>query len=278
MRMALCNEMFTDRPLEQIAVLAAELGYEGLELAPFTLDPSGVGALGPAELRAARRAVERAGLEVVGLHWLLVGPPGLELVSTARDVRERTSAYLVRLAEICAELGGRVLVLGSPRQRNLAPGLDRAAGLALAASTLQAAVRRAEDLGVRWSLEPLPAEETNFLNTLRECLDLDAALGAGRALGVQLDVKSLCAEATDPTQPAEVVRRHAAHAARFAHVHANDRNRGGPGSGDVVLAPLVAELRRLGYAGWVSVEVFDLSLGPEAIAGASLAALRAAGA
>lgn len=275
MKYAICNELFAGWDLERTCAVAASLGYTGIELAPFTFAPTGVDRMKPAEMVAVRRAALDAGLEVVGLHWLLVGPDGLHLTAEDPAVRRRTAKYLCSLVDCCAELGGETLVLGSPKQRNLAPGMSAAQGLALAAETLAPAVERARPQGIRWSLEPLPAEDTNFLNTVEACFALDARLGSGPSLGVQLDVKSLCAEADDPTTPATVISRYARRADRFAHFHANDRNLGGPGSGDVDFGPLFAALRACRYAGWVSVEVFDARAGAEAIARDGIAYMRA---
>jgi len=274
MRYAICNELFADWDLRRACAFVAELGYAGIELAPFTFAPAGVDGLKPAELAAVRRSALDAGLEVVGLHWLLVGPEGLHLTATDPTVRGRTAKYLCALVDCCAELGGGTLVLGSPKQRNLAAGITAAQGLDLAADALAPAVERARQHGVRWALEPLPAQDTNFLNTLADCLELDARLGGGPALGVQLDVKSLCAEAGDPTAPATVIARWRGQADRFAHFHANDRNLGAPGSGDVDYRPLFAALAACQYAGWVSVEVFDISAGPAALARDGLAYMR----
>lgn len=272
MRYAICNELFSGWDMARTCAFVAETGYTGIELAPFTFAPAGVDKLAPGRLAEIRRAAADAGLAVVGLHWLLVGPDGVHLTSPDPAVRRRTSAYLSALADCCGELGGRTLVLGSPKQRNLAEGMSLAEGMKLAAEALAPAVERAHAAGVRWSLEPLPAAETNFLTTLGSSLDLDALLGGGPALGVQLDVKSLCAERADA--PATIIDRHAARADRFAHFHANDRNLGAPGSGDVDFHPLFATLQRIGYSDWVSVEVFDTSAGPENIARSSLAYMR----
>ncbi len=276
MRYAICNELFAGWDLGRVCATVADIGYQGLELAPFTFAPEGVRPGDRRQWAEIRQTIASAGLEPVGLHWLLVGPPGLHL--TARDpaVRQRTADYLCTLVDCCAETGGQVLVLGSPKQRNLEPGMLPDEGLGLAAATLERAVRRAETAGVRWCLEPLPAVDTNFLNTLDECLALDRRLGGGPALGVQLDAKSLCAEAQDHARPAPVIVDHGATADRFGHFHANDRNLGAPGSGDVDFASIFAALRATGYDGWVSVEVFDLSAGAEAIARGSLNYMRAA--
>ena len=275
MRYAICNELFAGWELPRVCAMVAEIGYQGLELAPFTFAPEGVRPGDSRQWGEIRRTIAAAGLRPVGLHWLLVGPPGLHLTSGDPEIRRRTSDYLCTLVDCCAETGGEVLVLGSPKQRNLEPGMSPDQGLDLAAATLQSAVRRAQAAGVRWCLEPLPAVDTNFLNTLDQCLELDRRLGGGPALGVQLDAKSLCAEAEDPARPAPVILRHLAAADRFGHFHANDRNLGAPGSGDVDFAPLFAALRAAGYDGWASVEVFDMSAGAEAIARSSLAYMQA---
>lgn len=60
----------------------------------------------------------------------------------------------------------------------------------------------------------------------------------------------------------------------FAHVHANDPNMKGPGFGALDFKPIAAALQEVGYAGFVSVEVFNFDEGPEVIASKSLACLK----
>ena len=76
------------------------------------------------------RLVQAAGLETVGLHWLLAKTTGLHLTSPDSAVRRRTADYLADLARLCRDLNGRIMVLGSPQQRNLAPGSVRPTGCA----------------------------------------------------------------------------------------------------------------------------------------------------
>ena len=122
---AICNELFEDWPLDKTAALVAELGYQGLELAPFTLCNL-VTDLSAADRLRIRRTVEGAGLSVVGLHWLLAQTEGFQLNDPDPDVRARTAQYLLDLIDCCAELGGEVLIFGSPQQRDVPPDRSRA--------------------------------------------------------------------------------------------------------------------------------------------------------
>jgi sugar phosphate isomerase/epimerase len=82
LRIALCYEVIAPMPFPEQCAYAARLGYDGLEVAPYTL-PEERQRLGVAQIGAARRAAEDAGIAVTGLHWLLLKPLGLSI--SARD-------------------------------------------------------------------------------------------------------------------------------------------------------------------------------------------------
>ena len=104
---------------------AAKLGYDGLEVAPFTLGDDPL-ALGVARRAEVRRTANATGVAITGLHWLLVKPDGLSVTSPDAQVRARTIAAMQALVELCVDLGGRYLVHGSPAQRRTPEGADRA--------------------------------------------------------------------------------------------------------------------------------------------------------
>ena len=81
MRLALCNEVLAPRDFPAQCAFAAAVGYDGLEVAPFTLadDPL---ALSAARIDAVRSAAADAGVAITGLHWLLVKPEGLSITSS----------------------------------------------------------------------------------------------------------------------------------------------------------------------------------------------------
>ncbi|MBE7503430.1 MAG: sugar phosphate isomerase/epimerase [Verrucomicrobiales bacterium] len=266
MKFAICNEIFQGWKFADACALAAQVGYDAIEIAPFTFRPS-VTDLSAADRTAIRETAARAGLEVAGLHWVLVQTEGLHLTSPDPEVRARTAKYFVELVDCCADVGGRVVVVGSPKQRNLAEGVTPAEGWRWAAECFRDAGRRAEERGVVLCLEPLAPAETNFVNTAAEALRHVREFGSS-AFKIILDVKAMCSEATPIP---EIIR---AAWPDFAHFHANDRNLKGPGFGDVDFHPIAAALRDVGYHGYVSVEVFNFEEGPEAIATRSLEYLR----
>src|ERR1044072_7756340 len=120
MRISLCNEVIGELPFERQCAMAAALGYDGLEIAPVTLtdDPT---TLGSARIAELRRAASDAGIAITGLHYVLRAPAGLSITSADDAVRERTIAVMLGLCGLCAELGGKILVHGSPDQRKLDP-------------------------------------------------------------------------------------------------------------------------------------------------------------
>src|SRR5262249_31741816 len=139
MHYAICNETFEGWDQARVCDAVAELGYQGLELAPFTLAPR-ITDVTAEQRRSLRRLAEDAGLHIIRLHWLLAKTEGFHLTSPDRRVRERTADYLVDLARCCRDLGGEVMVFGSPGQRRIPPGASRAEAADYAVDTFQRAL------------------------------------------------------------------------------------------------------------------------------------------
>jgi len=267
MKFAICNEIFQGWTTEAVLEYCARLGYDAVEIAPFTLAKL-AGDVTPADRRHIRKTAARCGVGICGLHWLLARTEGFHLNHSDAAIRRRTSAYLCDLVDCCADLGGKTLVLGSPQQRNTLPGLTAQEAWDFAAETLAGAVRRAEQRGAVICLEPLSPAETNFINTAAEAIRFARQFNSA-SMKIVLDVKAMCSEA----QPIPVIIRESAPC--VAHFHANDKNLKGPGFGEVDFRPIAAALRETGYDGFVSVEVFKFDEGPETISTRSLEYLRA---
>ena len=252
MRIALCNEVIAPMPFPRQCEYAAKLGYDGLEVAPYTLsdEPHRIGA---AQLAAARSAAQDCGIAVTGLHWLLVKPAGLSISTKDDAVRKKTVDIMRGFVDQCAELGGRYLVHGSPHQRRVDPGETRAAAMERACESFAAVAEHAAKAGVVYCIEPLSAEQTPLINTLDEAATLVGRIGSP-AIKSMLDCSSAGRMEKEPL-PALVDRW--LPKGVIAHVQVNDRNRRGPGQGEQRFAPLFASLRRNGYRGDVAVEPFD---------------------
>ena len=258
MRFAICTELFEHWDLAAVCRCVADIGYTGIELAPFTLAPLVTDLSADQRLDVARVAHD-AGLEVVGLHWLLAKTEGLHVSHPDRSVRVRTQDYLRALVHACADMSARVLVMGSPQQRNVLDGTGVDEAFNRAAETFRAVMPVAADRDVTICFEPLSPAETNFINTAADAWRLCQAVDHPH-FRLHLDVKAMSAE--DRPVP-DLIREFVG---RAGHVHANDANLRGPGMGDVDFMPIFEALVETAYTGWVSVEVFDYKPDPQTVA------------
>lgn len=267
MKFAICNETFQEWPFDKAFAFARECGYTGIEFAPFTINKD-VRQISPAKRDEVRGQAEEAGLEVVGLHWLLAFTEGFYVTTPDAEVRRNTSEYMGELARLCRDLGGNVLVLGSPMQRNLLPGVSHDEAMEYAADTLRGAIPFIEECDVVLAVEPLGPEEGDFLRTAELGVKLIEMVDSPRCR-LHLDVKAMSTE----DKPIDAIIRDNANL--LQHFHANDPNRRGPGMGEVDFKPILAALQEIDYRGWVSVEVFDYEPGIETLARESIENMKA---
>ncbi len=256
LKFALCNEVLQPLPFEQQCKAAAAMGYDGLELAPFTLaeDPM---TLSDAQAMRIERIAQDHGLRIYGLHWLLVAPAGLSIVSADAAVRDRTVAVMRRLVELCALMGGGYLVHGSPKQRSVPPGSSREQALARATECFARVATPARDSGVVYCVEPLAAGETDLINTVAEAVRIVDEIDSP-GLKTMIDCSAAGQQETDSI---EVLMARWVPTGHIAHVQVNDPNRRGPGQGALEFGAILEtlmHLQRMGhYEGIVAVEPFD---------------------
>lgn len=263
MKFAICNELYENWSFQDVCRSVASIGYTGLEVAPFTLAPL-VTDISAAQREEYRKIAADAGLEIIGLHWLLAKTTGFHLNSPDAEVRRRTAEYLAEQVRCCADLGGSLMVFGSPPARKLLPGVSMDDAYQYAADTFRQITPVLDERNVRLCIEPLSPKETDFLQTADEGVRLMRMVDHPKVL-LHLDVKAMSSEA----QPIpEIIRHHIEHT---GHFHANDANLRGPGMGDIDFHPIFQALKEEKYNGWVSVEVFDFKPDPETIARESLA-------
>jgi D-psicose/D-tagatose/L-ribulose 3-epimerase len=256
MKFALCNEVLQPLAFERQCEVAAQLGYDGLEVAPFTLAPNPM-EITDAQAQEFRRVAGTHGLAITGLHWLLVAPAGLSIVADDAHIREETVRVMCRLVELCALMGGKYLVHGSPKQRCVPPGSSRAQALARARDCFAQAAIAAAQCGVTYCIEPLSTRETDLINTVAEAARLVDEIGSAH-LKTMIDCS---AAGQTESVPVDRLMTQWMPSGHIAHVQANDPNRRGPGQGEMKFTHILKTLQRMQalghYDGIVAVEPFD---------------------
>ena len=250
MHIALCNEVIREFPFERQCAFARAVGYDGLEIAPFTLSQE------PHLLSAARRAEVRkaaaeAGIAITSLHYLMLTPKGLSITSGDANQRARTVDVMRRLCDLAADLGARILVHGSPAQRQLEPGRE-AEGRKWGAECLAAVASAAHKAGVVYCIEPLAAPDNQFVHTVEEAATIVRTI-ASPAVKTMVDC---AAAARAEKQAIPDLLRQWLPTGLIAHIHLNDPNRRGPGEGDLAFAPILRTLSERGYPGLAAIEPF----------------------
>ena len=266
LKFALCNEVFENWTWPDTVETIAAAGYDGVEIAPFTLADA-VTDLSATQREEMRRQAQDAGLEIVGLHWLFVSPKGLHATADDAAVRRRTVAYLKDLIRFCGDLGGKVMIIGSPKQRDVLPGVPYEVAWGRFVDMIVASVDLAAERDVTLCMEALPVEQTNFVTSLAEAIQMVEEVDHPY-FQTMFDVHNACHE-MEPLP--ELVRRYLPH---MRHVHVNEMDGGYPGSGDFDFGSILQVLRQEGYQGYVSAEVFDFNPGAEFISRESLRHLK----
>ncbi|MCC6610812.1 MAG: sugar phosphate isomerase/epimerase [Burkholderiales bacterium] len=249
MKIALCNEILQPMPFAMQCDFARQIGYDGLELAPFTFadEPH---LMIPAERTAIRRTAREAGIEITGLNRLLLTPRGLSITSPDDAVRSRTVDVLMRLVDLCHDLGGKVMVHGSPAQRSITPGDTREAALARAKDCFARVGTYAATAEVAYCIEPLARTGTQIVNTVAEAVEIVDEIGSP-GLRAMIDTGAAGRGEREPV--AALIDRWLP-SGRVAHIQVSDTNRRGPGEGDDRFGPVFAALVRNRYEGVVAVE------------------------
>jgi len=256
MKLAICNEIFynedpEDWTIERQFAQAAELGFEGLEIAPFTLADH-VDGITDEQKQAILDASAGTGVEVAGIHWLLVGPEGMHATDPDPEVRERTAAYLESLVEFGIEIGGSMMVVGSPKQRNVQDGVKYEDAWAWFRDAMRRAGEVGGDADFKVCIEPLAAETSNnFLLRAHEVIRMAQEINLPN-VGIILDTYSGVKEERDLPVSIREAKKY------LFHYHCNDDSGYAPGLGDTDFVPMMKALLDIGFERFASIEVFQM--------------------
>ncbi|MCH8204957.1 MAG: sugar phosphate isomerase/epimerase, partial [Candidatus Hydrogenedentes bacterium] len=176
MKFGICSEIFEEwGDFTRTCDFIADVGYDGIEIAPFNFADD-VKDISPETREGIVQDAATAGVEVIGLHWLLVGPEGLHVTCPDDATRARTAEYLIDLARFCGEIGGTRMIFGSPKQRNLEEGQAYQEGFDNARGVFEKVLPTLEEHGIVLCMEPLAESETDFCRSAKEAVALIEAV------------------------------------------------------------------------------------------------------
>jgi len=267
MKFSICNEMFEGWKLDDVFQYSAELGYDGVEVAHFTICDS-VTEVSKLERERLRKSAEKSGVEIVGIHWVLISPKGLHISHPNSEIRLRTRDYLHELVDFCGDLGGRVIVFGSPQNRKTIEPLKPEEAWELAKETFLHCCDHAKERGVVICIEPLASYMTDYINTPEDGARLVEEINHPNFKMI-LDTYSMNCNKVDMAKAVEKYSQY------LEHFHINDDNQKWPLSGGIDYAPVAKALKNINYGKYVSVEVFKFEPDPKTIAQESMKALKA---
>jgi sugar phosphate isomerase/epimerase len=264
MKFSICNEVFgqaqTLDDWKTICEYSHSVGYDGIEIAPFTFAEN-VNDISQRQRAEIKKIATDNGLEISGLHWLLVSPPGLHINAINEKLRAQTIDYLRALIDFAGDVGARAMIFGSPKARFVEDDLQSTWQRTL--ESYQQVLPALAARGVLLCQEALPAPECDFIQATKEAQQMVDDVNDTH-FRLMLDTKSMSAE---PQTPAELIR---AFGKNCAHFHANDANRRAPGYGETDFTPIFEALKSVNYNGWISLEPFDYFPDPQTLARESL--------
>ena len=266
---AMCNESMAELSWAEQCRIASDAGYRGIEIAAFTLVEEGVQEISPTGRKEIVSVMKGAGLECVGLHWLLAPPPkGLHFTTPDAGIRRKTVAYFDSLIDFCCDLGGPYMIFGSPKQRDTR-SISVEQAKKYFAEGLRTVADHAQQRGIEILVEPLGKRVTDVVNTLAEASQLAEQVNHP-AIGMIFDFNNT----VDETEPFDVLLRK--YDKNIHHVHVQEMGGKHLGTGNAVNDYVKAfqVLKDMRYNRWISLEVFDFSPGGKTIAEESMRILK----
>lgn len=275
-KLSICNEVFgaeqTVKSWRDLCGQMAAIGYQGIELAPFTLTADARQC--DAKMRTEiKNAAAEYGLPITALHWLLVSPLNLHINAIDAAKRQEAVDFLRGLIDFAGDIGAEIMIFGSPKQRVVEDNLQSA--WKRAADSYSKVLSTLEERGVTLCMESLPAPECDFVMTAAEAAQMVADVNHPN-FKLMLDTKSLCGESGDLSgkAAAELIGQWGK---QCHYYHANDANRRAPGYGDTDFHLIASALKQADYDGWVSLEPFDYRPDPMTLAKESFAYMKECG-
>jgi D-psicose/D-tagatose/L-ribulose 3-epimerase len=243
MRLAVSNLAWHPAEEADAAQKLAQLGVKFIELAPTKKWPDLTKAPA-AEVAETRRFWEDRGFQIVALQAILFGQPNLTIFDS-QEARDKTLDYLEGTFRLSADLGAKILVFGSPKNRlrgNRSPEEVQA----IATEFFGRAGRLAAKAGVVLCIEPnAPQYGCDFVTTAVEGHELVARVASpGFALHLDSGCMTMAEDAPDN------ITKYPPH-----HFHISAPFLGPVVPGAAAYPDFAQALRNISYEQYISIEM-----------------------
>jgi D-psicose/D-tagatose/L-ribulose 3-epimerase len=219
---------------------------QGIEVAPTRLWPNWDGAT-PGAAAAHARAMDELGLATPSLQSLLFGRPDLQVFGTPQQQTDLID-HLAQVASLAAAMRAKVMVFGSPKNRDRG-GLTPALAMQHAIRFFRQAGQVCAEAGVTLAIEANPScYGCNFVTCWQEAEELVRSCNHP---GVRLHLDTACTLLAGDNPVAAVAQV----ADILAHVHVSEPDLGPFSSPRTDHLAVGDALRAVAYNGWCSVEM-----------------------
>lgn len=245
MKISISNIAWENSSLEYFLKLIKNLGCSGVELAPSCIweEPINSSKL---ERNKIKNYLKNFDLELVGFHALLFTRPDLQLFLN-KNSRISTIDYLCKLINLCAELGGKQIIFGSPKNRML-HGNKYEDCIKQASEDFNKIAEYGKNNNIFFCLEPLGENETEFIKSVKEGGELVKNINHP-FLKLHLDSKAIFSTSEDPIFLTKKYKD------LIQHVHVGDENLNEPGTINFNHSKIGIALRNIQYSKYVSIEM-----------------------
>lgn len=246
-KISACSANYGHADLFRVVDRLAHHGYDGVEI---TVMYHAI----PGETTAARRReikthVRERGLKISALHYVF--PAGMRMAG-APEERDRVVHHATAVLALASDLEAPTIVIGAGTQRSIPQGMSRDHALPRVLAVFEQIARAAERVGVIACFEALNRYETNIGRTLAECSTYVDQIGS-QNLKVAGDTFHMNIEEASMEEAIANV------GSRLAHLHLPDSHRMAPGGGHINFSPILSALKRWGFSGFLSFEIFGIA-------------------
>ena len=188
-----------------------------------------------------------SGFEVSSFQSLLFGRPELSIFGSD-EIKQQTLIHLKMVADLAAHLGAKPLVFGSPKNRD--PG-NRPNAFAEAKEFFFSIGSYCEKIGVTLCLEANPTQYgCTFITNAGQAAELVRAVNSP---GFRLHLDTACMFLADDDIAKTIADNHDI----LAHFHVSEPKLGKFAKPESPHAVAAAALKKVGYLGFVSIEMLN---------------------